>query len=116
MALVLMVAGKVNNWAFDTVPQKGLNGRIGQNGGQVVRGGHVVEGTGHLLSPSQVTVDDRDQLRSGRLESVADQVRPPVTRADDGYADRIGGCLCLRHNTFHFRSDRSDQVADYCRG
>ena len=28
-ALVLMVAGKVNNWAFDTVPQQGLNGRIG---------------------------------------------------------------------------------------
>mgnify|MGYP002384118365 CR=1 FL=1 len=28
-ALVLMVAGKVNNWAFDTVPQKGLNGRTG---------------------------------------------------------------------------------------
>ena len=24
-----MVAGKVNNWAFDTVPQAGLNGRIG---------------------------------------------------------------------------------------
>jgi choline dehydrogenase-like flavoprotein len=28
-ALVLMVAGNVNNWAFNTVPQKGLNGRIG---------------------------------------------------------------------------------------
>jgi choline dehydrogenase-like flavoprotein len=28
-ALVLMVSGKVNNWAFDTVPQKGLQGRIG---------------------------------------------------------------------------------------
>ncbi len=28
-ALVLMVAGGVNNWAFETVPQKGLNGRIG---------------------------------------------------------------------------------------
>ena len=28
-ALVLMVAGKVNNWAFNTVPQPGLNGRIG---------------------------------------------------------------------------------------
>src|SRR5438034_9478844 len=28
-ALVLMVAGKVNNWAFETVPQSGLNGRIG---------------------------------------------------------------------------------------
>jgi len=29
LALILMVAGKVNNWAFETVPQKGLNGRIG---------------------------------------------------------------------------------------
>jgi choline dehydrogenase-like flavoprotein len=28
-ALVLMVAGKVNNWALQTVPQAGLNGRIG---------------------------------------------------------------------------------------
>jgi choline dehydrogenase-like flavoprotein len=28
-ALALMVPGKLNNWAFDTVPQKGLNGRIG---------------------------------------------------------------------------------------
>jgi len=28
-ALVLMVAGNVNNWAFNTVPQTGLNGRVG---------------------------------------------------------------------------------------
>src|SRR5947209_8988052 len=28
-ALVLMVSGRVNNWAFDTMPQKGLQGRIG---------------------------------------------------------------------------------------
>jgi choline dehydrogenase-like flavoprotein len=28
-ALIFMVSGKVNNWAFNTVPQKGLNGRIG---------------------------------------------------------------------------------------
>jgi len=28
-ALVFMVAGPVNNWAFNTVPQPGLNGRIG---------------------------------------------------------------------------------------
>jgi choline dehydrogenase-like flavoprotein len=27
--LAVMVPGKLNNWAFDTVPQKGLNGRIG---------------------------------------------------------------------------------------
>jgi len=28
-AIILMVAGPVNNWAFDTVPQPGLNSRIG---------------------------------------------------------------------------------------
>ncbi len=28
-ALALMVSGKLNNWAFETVPQPGLNGRIG---------------------------------------------------------------------------------------
>ena len=27
--MILMIAGPVNNWAFKTVPQKGLNGRIG---------------------------------------------------------------------------------------
>src|SRR6202049_3115386 len=28
-AMILMISGKVNNWAFDTVPQPGLNGRVG---------------------------------------------------------------------------------------
>jgi hypothetical protein len=28
-AMILQIAGKVNNWAFDTVPQVGLNGRFG---------------------------------------------------------------------------------------
>src|ERR1700682_6523762 len=28
-AMILMISGKINNWAFDTVPQAGLNGRIG---------------------------------------------------------------------------------------
>jgi choline dehydrogenase-like flavoprotein len=28
-ALALMVPSKLNNWAFDTVPQSGLNGRVG---------------------------------------------------------------------------------------
>jgi choline dehydrogenase-like flavoprotein len=28
-AMILMISGKLNNWAFDTVPQKGLHGRIG---------------------------------------------------------------------------------------
>src|SRR5580700_3712802 len=28
-AMILMISGGINNWKFDTVPQKGLNGRIG---------------------------------------------------------------------------------------
>jgi choline dehydrogenase-like flavoprotein len=28
-AMILMISGKMNNWAFNTVPQPGLNGRIG---------------------------------------------------------------------------------------
>src|SRR6476661_197526 len=28
-AMILMISGKVNNWAFETVPQPGLNGRVG---------------------------------------------------------------------------------------
>jgi len=28
-AMIFMISGKVNNWAFSTVPQPGLNGRIG---------------------------------------------------------------------------------------
>ena len=28
-AMILQISGKLNNWAFDTVPQAGLNGRIG---------------------------------------------------------------------------------------
>src|ERR1700689_4847411 len=28
-AMILMISGKLNNWAFETVPQPGLNGRIG---------------------------------------------------------------------------------------
>jgi choline dehydrogenase-like flavoprotein len=38
-----MISGKVNNWAFDTVPQKGLNGRIGyQPRGQGLGGSSAI--------------------------------------------------------------------------
>ncbi len=37
-ALVLMVAGKVNNWAFETVPQKGLGGSSAINAMVYIRG------------------------------------------------------------------------------
>ena len=42
-ALILMISGKVNNWAFNTVPQKGLNGRIGyQPRGQGLGGSSAI--------------------------------------------------------------------------
>ena len=44
-ALALMVPGKINNWAFDTVPQKGLNGRIGyQPRGKGLGGSSAING------------------------------------------------------------------------
>src|ERR1700747_3153576 len=48
-ALVLMVAGKVNNWAFETVPQKGLNGRIGyQPRGKGLGGSSAINAMGYI--------------------------------------------------------------------
>jgi choline dehydrogenase-like flavoprotein len=42
-ALILMISGKVNNWAFNTVPQPGLNGRIGyQPRGQGLGGSSAI--------------------------------------------------------------------------
>ena len=42
-AVVLMVPKKINNWAFDTVPQAGLNGRIGyQPRGKVLGGSSAI--------------------------------------------------------------------------
>src|ERR1700746_1609412 len=47
-ALILMLAGKVNNWAFDTVPQAGLNGRIGyQPRGKGLGGSAAIHRTVH---------------------------------------------------------------------
>jgi choline dehydrogenase-like flavoprotein len=43
--LALMVPRKLNNWAFDTVPQKGLNGRIGyQPRGKGLGGSSAING------------------------------------------------------------------------
>lgn len=42
-AVVLMVPRKINNWAFETVPQAGLNGRIGyQPRGKVLGGSSAI--------------------------------------------------------------------------
>ena len=42
-AVVLMVPKKINNWALTTIPQKGLNGRIGyQPRGKVLGGSSAI--------------------------------------------------------------------------
>src|SRR6202165_1831981 len=44
-AMILMIGGKVNNWAFDTVPQAGLQGRIGyQPRGKGLGGSSAIHG------------------------------------------------------------------------
>src|SRR4051794_41984427 len=52
-AMILMISGKVNNWAFDTVPQAGLNGRIG----------YQPPGKGPGGSPGNKALDDSRRHR-----------------------------------------------------
>lgn len=48
-AVVLMVPKKANNWAFDTVPQAGLNGRIGfQPRGKVLGGSSSINAMAYI--------------------------------------------------------------------
>ncbi|MFX5918534.1 GMC family oxidoreductase N-terminal domain-containing protein, partial [Acinetobacter baumannii] len=48
-AVVLMVPMKVNNWAFETVPQPGLNGRRGyQPRGKVLGGSSAINAMAYI--------------------------------------------------------------------
>src|SRR4030088_3795174 len=48
-ALALMVPSKLNNWAFDTVPQAGLQGRIGyQPRGKGLGGSSAINAMGYI--------------------------------------------------------------------
>jgi len=45
LAVILMIPSKLNNWAFDTVPQKGMNGRVGyQPRGKGLGGSTAING------------------------------------------------------------------------
>ncbi|WP_375415066.1 GMC family oxidoreductase [uncultured Bradyrhizobium sp.] len=80
-ALVLMVAGKVNNWAFETVPQAGLNGRIGyQPRGRGLGGSSAINAMVYIRGHRS----DYDQWASlGNTGWSYDDVLPYFKRSED---------------------------------
>jgi choline dehydrogenase-like flavoprotein len=80
-ALALMVPSKLNNWAFDTVPQKGLNGRIGyQPRGKALGGSSAINAMVYIRGHRS----DYDQWASlGNVGWSFADVLPFFKRAED---------------------------------
>jgi choline dehydrogenase-like flavoprotein len=80
-ALALMVPGKLNNWAFDTVPQAGLNGRIGyQPRGKGLGGSSAINAMVYIRGHRS----DYDQWASlGNPGWSFDDVLPYFRRSED---------------------------------
>jgi choline dehydrogenase-like flavoprotein len=80
-ALALMVPSKLNNWAFDTVPQKGLNGRIGyQPRGKALGGSSAINAMVYIRGHRS----DYDQWASlGNAGWSFSDVLPFFKRAED---------------------------------
>jgi len=59
-ALALMVPSKLNNWAFDTVPQAGLEGRIGyQPRGKGLGGSSAINAMVYIRATTATTTNGR---------------------------------------------------------
>src|SRR5664280_3027540 len=80
-ALALMVPSKLNNWAFDTVPQAGLNGRIGyQPRGKGLGGSSAINAMVYIRGHRR----DYDQWPSlGNAGWSYADVLPYFTRSED---------------------------------
>jgi choline dehydrogenase-like flavoprotein len=103
-ALALMVPSKLNNWAFDTVPQKGLNGRIGyQPRGKALGGSSAINAMVYIRGHRS----DYDQWASlGNSGWSYADVLPYFKRSEDN-AD-FGGEYHGKGGPLHVNKLRSD--------
>jgi choline dehydrogenase-like flavoprotein len=103
-ALIIMLAGKVNNWAFDTVPQKGLNDRIGyQPRGKGLGGSSAINAMVYIRGHRS----DYDQWAAlGNPGWSFDDVLPYFKRSEDN-AD-FGGDYHGKGGPLHVNRLRSD--------
>ena len=103
-ALVLMVAGNVNNWAFNTVPQKGLNGRIGyQPRGKGLGGSSAINAMVYIRGHRS----DYDQWASlGNTGWSYADVLPYFKRSEDN--SELDGAYHGKGGPLHVTGSRSD--------
>ena len=103
-AMIFMISGKVNNWAFNTVPQKGLNGRIGyQPRGKGLGGSSAINAMVYIRGHKA----DYDRWAAlGNPGWAYADVLPYFKRSEDN--DEIGGDHHGKGGPLHVTGSRSD--------
>ena len=103
-AMILMISGKLNNWAFDTVPQAGLNGRIGyQPRGKGLGGSSAINAMVYIRGHKS----DYDQWASlGNTGWSYADVLPYFKRSEDN--SELGGEYHGKGGPLHVTGLRSD--------
>ena len=103
-AMILMIGGKVNNWAFDTVPQAGLNGRIGyQPRGKGLGGSSAINAMVYIRGHRS----DYDQWASlGNTGWCYADVLPYFKRSEDN--SELDGEYHGKGGPLHVTGSRSD--------
>ena len=103
-AMIFMISGKVNNWAFNTVPQKGLNGRIGyQPRGKGLGGSSAINAMVYIRGHKA----DYDQWAAlGNSGWAYADVLPYFKRSEDN--DELDGEYHGKGGPLHVTGSRSD--------
>src|SRR5579859_273157 len=103
-AMIFMISGKVNNWAFNTVPQKGLNGRIGyQPRGKGLGGSSAINAMVYIRGHKA----DYDQWAAlGNTGWAYADVLPYFKRSEDN--DELDGEYHGKGGPLHVTGSRSD--------